>query len=58
MSEISKTMEASFNKRIYTYPSFRTDVRQIFDHIDDLRRAARGGRVNQAFAENIMLVVR
>jgi AhpD family alkylhydroperoxidase len=50
-------MNTSFCKRIYTFPAFRLDVRQIFDHIDDLRLAVRGGRVNKAFAEKIMLVV-
>ncbi len=57
MSQLSKTMSASFNRRFYTFPAFRADVRQIFDHMDDLRRAARGGRVSKAFAEKIMLVV-
>jgi len=57
MSQLSKVMNPSFNKRIYTFPAFRADVRQIFDHMDDLRRAARGGRVNKAFAEKIMLVI-
>ena len=52
-----KTINATFPKRIYTFPAFKTDVCQIFDHMDDLRRAARGGRVNKAFAEKIMLVV-
>ncbi|MBN1146594.1 MAG: carboxymuconolactone decarboxylase family protein [Anaerolineales bacterium] len=50
-------MNTSFNKRIYTFPALQADVQQIFDHIDDLRRASRGGRVNRAFAEKIMLVV-
>jgi AhpD family alkylhydroperoxidase len=57
MSQISKAINASFNKRIYTLPVFWADVQQIFDHMDDLRRAARGGRVNKGFAEKIMLVV-
>jgi AhpD family alkylhydroperoxidase len=57
MSQLSKAMNASFNKRIYTFPAFRADVRQIFDHMDDLRQAVRGGRVSKAFAEKIMLVV-
>ncbi|MEW5872574.1 MAG: carboxymuconolactone decarboxylase family protein [Chloroflexota bacterium] len=48
---------SSFNKRIYTIPTFKADVCRIFDHIDELRQAARGGRVNQAFAQKIMLVV-
>ena len=50
-------MSAAFHKRIYTFPAFKTDVREIFDHIDDLRRAARGVRVSKAFAEKLMLVV-
>jgi AhpD family alkylhydroperoxidase len=57
MSQFSSALKPSFNKRIYTFPAFKADVRQIFDHMDDLRRAARGGRVNKAFAEKIMLVV-
>lgn len=44
-------------KRIYTFPAFNTAVQEIFDHIDDLRQAARGGRVSKRFAEKIMLVV-
>jgi AhpD family alkylhydroperoxidase len=57
MSQLSKAMNASFNKRIYTFQAFRADVRQIFDHMDDLHQAARGRRVSKAFAEKIMLVV-
>lgn len=57
MGELSKAMNASFNKRIYSFPAFRADVRQIFDHMDDLRWASRGGRIRKAFAEKIMLVV-
>lgn len=57
MKRTTKGGNAPFRKRIYTFPAFRTDVRQIFDHIDDLRRAARRGHVNKAFAEKIMLVV-
>jgi AhpD family alkylhydroperoxidase len=48
---------ATFDRRIYTLPTFSTDVKSIFDHIDDLRAAARGGRVNKVFAEKLMLVV-
>ena len=50
-------MSPSFNRRIYTFPAFKADVLQIFDHIDDLRQASRSGRVSRAFAEKIMLVV-
>lgn len=57
MEQATKTIGASFNQRIYTYPTFRVDVYRIFDHMDDLRRAARGGRISKAFAEKIMLVV-
>src|SRR3972149_658132 len=57
MSQLSKAMNASFNKRIYTFQAFKADVRQIFDHMDDLHQAARGRRVSKAFAEKIMLVV-
>lgn len=57
MSRLSKAMNTSFSRRIYTFLAFKTDVRQIFDHMDELRRAARGGRVSKAFAEKIMLVV-
>jgi hypothetical protein len=48
---------ATFNKRIYNLPTFTTDVKNIFDHMDALRHAARGGRVSHAFAEKIMMVV-
>ncbi|MBN2547745.1 MAG: carboxymuconolactone decarboxylase family protein [Anaerolineales bacterium] len=57
MSQLPRAMKASFNKRIYTFPTFKADVEQIFDHMDDLRRASRGGRVSKAFAEKVMLVV-
>jgi AhpD family alkylhydroperoxidase len=46
-----------FTKRIYTLPTFTADVKNIFDHLDDLRQAARGGRISKVFAEKIMLVV-
>lgn len=48
---------ATFTKRIYTTPLFIADVQQIFDNIDELRRAARGGHVSRAFAEKIMMAV-
>ncbi len=50
-------MSASFNKRIYTWPAFRVAVTDVFSHMDELRRAARSGRVSGAFAEKIMLAV-
>ncbi len=57
MSQVSKAIRTPFHKRIYTFPTLKADVEQIFDHIDELRLAARGGRVSKAFAEKIMLVV-
>lgn len=48
---------ATFSKRIYTLSTFTTDTKNIFDHMDALRNAARGGRVSKAFAEKIMMVV-
>ena len=50
-------MKTAFSKRIYTFPTFRTDVCHIFDHIDEIRQASRSGRVDKAFAEKLMLVV-
>jgi AhpD family alkylhydroperoxidase len=47
----------TFNKRIYTLQTFTADVKNIFDHMDALRNAARSGRVSKAFAEKIMMVV-
>ncbi len=44
-------------KRIYTFPTFKAGIQEIIDHMDELHRAARGGRVSKAFAEKIMLVV-
>jgi AhpD family alkylhydroperoxidase len=43
--------------RIYTLPTLTADVKSIYEHVDDLRAAASGGRVSKAFAEKIMLVV-
>jgi AhpD family alkylhydroperoxidase len=57
MSQVSRAIRPSFTKRIYTYPAFKADVRQIFDHMAELRQAASAGRVSKAFAEKIMLVV-
>ncbi len=57
MGQASKAVNTSFNRRIYTFPTFRADVVQIFDHMHDLRRAAHAGRVSKTFAEKIMLVV-
>ena len=48
---------ARFNKRIYTLPNFIASIRDIFNHLDELRTATRAGRVSHAFAEKIMLAV-
>lgn len=47
----------TFNKRIYTLPAFTIAIHDMLDHIDDLRAASRGNRINRAFAEKIMLTV-
>lgn len=47
----------AFSRRIYSRRDFKTAVGDVFGHIDDLRRAARAGRVSKAFAEKIMLAV-
>jgi AhpD family alkylhydroperoxidase len=57
MSQISKTQNIPFSKRIYSYATFKADTRRIFDHFDGFRQAARGGKVSKTFAEKIMLVV-
>jgi AhpD family alkylhydroperoxidase len=57
MHQQSNALTPSFSKRIYIFPAFKADVRLIFDHMDDLRQASRGGRINKAFAEKLMLVV-
>jgi len=50
-------MTQTFNRRIYTFPAFRQAVRQVFGQMDDLKRAARSGRVDKPFAEKLMLAV-
>lgn len=50
-------MQRVFNKRIYTFSTFVSGVQEVFDHMGDLRVAARSQRVSKAFAEKIMLVV-
>lgn len=47
----------AFDRRVYTPVTFARAMRAIFDHLDDLRNAARGGRVDRKFAQKIMLVV-
>ncbi len=50
-------MSGSFNKRTFTLPAFVSALQDIFGHLDDLRGAASAGRIDQAFAEKIMLAV-
>lgn len=57
MRKLSNELNRTFNKRIYTFPTFKADVRLIFDQMDDLREAYRSGRISKAFAEKLMLVV-
>jgi AhpD family alkylhydroperoxidase len=44
-------------KRVYTIMEFNAGMQEIINHMGELRRAARAGRVSKAFAEKIMLVV-
>lgn len=46
-----------FQKRIFTPASLRATVREAFGQMDDLRRAARRGRVSKPLAEKLMLAV-
>jgi AhpD family alkylhydroperoxidase len=48
---------SAFDKRTYDVQSFREAILDVFDHIDDLRGAARGGLIDKAFSERIMLAV-
>ena len=50
-------MTEHFRKRIYSIESFSAALEDGLEHARDLRAAARGGRVNRAFAERIMLAV-
>ncbi|GAB4476182.1 MAG: hypothetical protein Kow00124_18020 [Anaerolineae bacterium] len=50
-------MKARFNKRIFSVQSFRQAVREMVQHMDEMRLAVRGGRVSRPFAERIMLAV-
>lgn len=49
--------ERPFDKRVFDLASFAEALDGLLDHTDDLRAAARGGRVDKAFAERIMLAV-
>jgi len=48
---------SSFSKRIYDVGSYREAILDVLAHVDDLRAASRGGLVDRAFAERIMLAV-
>lgn len=48
---------AIFSKRIYNTTTLTADVKNIFDHMDDMRNAFHSGQVSKAFAEKIMMVV-
>lgn len=50
-------MKTRFDKRIYTVAEFRSALDDVFVHLPDIRAAMRGGRVDKAFAERIMLAV-
>jgi AhpD family alkylhydroperoxidase len=50
-------MSTTFDRRIYTLAAFRIAVKDVFGRMEELRRAARSGRVSRAFAEKIMLAV-
>ncbi len=47
----------AFDKRIYTLASFSAAVHDVFGHMEDMRKASRGGRISKAFAEKVMLSV-
>ncbi len=50
-------MKTRFNKRIFSIRSFQQAVREMIQHMGDMRLAVRGGRVSKPFAERIMLAV-
>lgn len=50
-------MGRNFDKRIYDLATFRRDIFNVVNHLDDLRTAVGGGRVGKAFSERIMLAV-
>lgn len=50
-------MNGQFQKRIYTLPAFLNSAADIFNQLDEIRAAARGGRISRTFAEKIMLAV-
>ncbi len=50
-------MQAGFNKRIFDLSTFKTTIDDIVGHMDDLKAAARSGRIGKDFSERIMLAV-
>jgi AhpD family alkylhydroperoxidase len=50
-------MIKSFGKRIYTARSFSSDMRDVIQHIPQMRETMRSRRVSRAFTEKIMLVI-
>jgi len=54
---MTRMREGHFSKRIYTPRSLLQDFRDILDHFHEFRSAVRSRRIDQAFAEKIMLAV-
>jgi AhpD family alkylhydroperoxidase len=54
---MTQTREGHFSKRIYTPRSLLQDFRDILNHFHEFRSAVRSRRIDQAFAEKIMLAV-
>lgn len=50
-------MPTQFRRRIYNISEFKTAIDDAFAHLPDMKRAMRGGRVDKAFSERIMLAV-
>jgi len=47
----------TYRKRIYSIKTFKTAINDVFDHMDDLRAAAKGEVIDKQFSERIMLAV-
>ena len=54
---MTQMREGHFSKRIYTPRSLLKDFRDILNHFHEFRSAVRSRRIDQAFAEKIMLAV-
>lgn len=48
---------SAFDKRVFTWKLYVQSLREMFANMDQMREAARGGRVSRPFAEKIMLAV-